>query len=1150
MSFPANYIAEDDVESFVQNGNVFFNARYLDVNWKYEQLIDFQFNQVVENKVVNTVWTNLGITGGVTAAINTWYPFKSVVLANGNNTILKTYVNGNQILPDVTDSSLPYPTYSGLAFLNFSVDGPFHAGFKDFRVRQYAAAEPAATVGIVTHLSHDATLNTLSISSGTLSPIFTATTTSYTAGVAYGVSSVTVIPTVNQANAIVTVNTVAVTSGQASAALPLTVGANTITVTVIAQDGTTTDTYTITINRAAPAVDATLSNLTISSGTLSPIFTATTTSYTAGVAYSVSSVTVTPTANQANAIITVNTVAVTSGQASAALPLTVGANTITVTVIAQDGITTKTYTITVNRAAPATDATLSNLTIISGSLTPAFAPATTAYADSVAYSVSSVTITPYVNQANATATVNTVAVISGQASGALTLNVGVNTITVTVTAQDGTTTKTYTITVTRTAPAVDAALSNLTISSGSLTPTPFSSATTAYTASVAYSVSSVTVTPTVNQANATVTVNTVAVLSGQASGALTLNVGINTITVTVIAQDGTTTKTYTITVTRAAPAVDATLSNLTISPGSLTPTPFSSATTAYTAGVSVSSVTVTPTVNQANATVTVNTVAVISGQASGALTLNVGVNTITVTVTAQDGTTTKTYTISVTRSAPAVDATLSNLTISSGTLTPAFAAGTINYTDNLAAGVMSVTVTPFVNQINAAVKVNGTTVGSGQPSGILSLIAGANTIAIAVTAQDGVTTKTYTIIVTATAVANGGGGGGGGGVVAGTPVVTGITDVSSYINAKGLFTQNINVWSDDTDALIQIPSGTTVLLANGTMPTQISAIHMPTPPAFQPGAGIIGLAYDFTPAGITFSPAVTLRLSYNPGFLPTGVLENNLQIAYFDTTQNAWITVPATVDTVNHYISAQISHFTAYAVTYGVKQVTPAPTTTTSTTTTTTTVVPVVTTSSTTTTTTAPPTTTTTTTTTVAITTTLPTTTTTTVPVVTTETGTFVSADGKASVMIPSGSLGYTASGAAVTAITVTPVNNPPSVPDDIKGLGLYYEFGPTGATFSSPVSITLKYDPSAVPAGIDQSKLYIAYWDAGNNHWVSVPSVVDTVNHTITASVTHFTLYSAMAAAPSNATSAWVIAAIAVVSLVIIGFGTWIIIYRRRKTA
>jgi len=152
--------------------------------------------------------------------------------------------------------------------------------------------------------------------------------------------------------------------------------------------------------------------------------------------------------------------------------------------------------------------------------------------------------------------------------------------------------------------------------------------------------------------------------------------------------------------------------------------------------------------------------------------------------------------------------------------------------------------------------------------------------------------------------------------------------------------------------------------------------------------------------------------------------------------------------------------------------------------------------------------------------------------------------------MIPSGSLGYTASGAAITAITVTPVNNPPSVPDDTKGLGLYYEFGPTGATFSSPVSITLKYDPSALNAGTDQSKLYIAYWDTGNNRWVSVPSAVDLVNHTITASVTHFTLYSAMAPiTSSNVTSAWVIAAIAVVSLIIIGLGTWIIIYRRRKT-
>src|SRR5690606_34014361 len=51
-----------------------------------------------------------------------------------------------------------------------------------------------------------------------------------------------------------------------------------------------------------------------------------------------------------NATITVNGTAVTSGNASGAIALNVGSNTITTVVTAQDGTTTKTYTVTVNRA--------------------------------------------------------------------------------------------------------------------------------------------------------------------------------------------------------------------------------------------------------------------------------------------------------------------------------------------------------------------------------------------------------------------------------------------------------------------------------------------------------------------------------------------------------------------------------------------------------------------------------------------------------------------------------------------------------------------------------------------------------------------------------------------------------------------------------
>jgi len=98
------------------------------------------------------------------------------------------------------------------------------------------------------------------------------------------------------------------------------------------------------------------------------------------------------------------------------------------------------------------DATLSNLAISQGTLTPAFSPIVTSYTDSVPNSVTSITVTPTVNESHATVAVDGTPVISGNPSGSITLNVGSNTVTIVVTAQDGTTTKTYIITVTRLAP--------------------------------------------------------------------------------------------------------------------------------------------------------------------------------------------------------------------------------------------------------------------------------------------------------------------------------------------------------------------------------------------------------------------------------------------------------------------------------------------------------------------------------------------------------------------------------------------------------------------------------------------------------------------------------------------------------------------------
>jgi hypothetical protein len=70
----------------------------------------------------------------------------------------------------------------------------------------------------------------------------------YTATVSNATSSITVTPTTTNAFATVRVNGTLVTSGSSSTSIPLSVGANTITVVGIAEDGTTMN-YTLTVQK-------------------------------------------------------------------------------------------------------------------------------------------------------------------------------------------------------------------------------------------------------------------------------------------------------------------------------------------------------------------------------------------------------------------------------------------------------------------------------------------------------------------------------------------------------------------------------------------------------------------------------------------------------------------------------------------------------------------------------------------------------------------------------------------------------------------------------------------------------------------------------------------------------------------------------------
>lgn len=114
-------------------------------------------------------------------------------------------------------------------------------------------------------LSADATLSSLIAGGTSLSPAFNPLTNTYAANVANAVTSIAITPTVSGAGATVTVNGTAVQSGAASSPVTLVVGPNLISIVVTAENGTSTRSYTITLNRASAAVVATAPAVVIDS---------------------------------------------------------------------------------------------------------------------------------------------------------------------------------------------------------------------------------------------------------------------------------------------------------------------------------------------------------------------------------------------------------------------------------------------------------------------------------------------------------------------------------------------------------------------------------------------------------------------------------------------------------------------------------------------------------------------------------------------------------------------------------------------------------------------------------------------------------------------------------------------------------------------
>ncbi len=126
---------------------------------------------------------------------------------------------------------------------------------------------------------------------------------------------------------------------------------------------------------------------------------------------------------------------------------------------------------------------------------------------------------------------------------------------------------------------------------------------------------------------------------------------------------------------------------------------------------------------------------------------------------------------------------------------------------------------------------------------------------------------------------------------------------------------------------------------------------------------------------------------------------------------------------------------------------------------------------------------------------------------------------GQVTINIAAGTVALDIDGNPLSTLTSDVDSSPPPAPEDYS-IYMACDFGPDCATFDPPIVLTFDYDPADLPENTDEENLVIAFYDSSTGEWVLLDSEVDTVNHTITASASHFTTFSILVSQVEPTTS------------------------------
>ncbi len=151
---------------------------------------------------------------------------------------------------------------------------------------------------------------------------------------------------------------------------------------------------------------------------------------------------------------------------------------------------------------------------------------------------------------------------------------------------------------------------------------------------------------------------------------------------------------------------------------------------------------------------------------------------------------------------------------------------------------------------------------------------------------------------------------GGGGPVTGA----GVTNIVMYTNSDGLFNLAAIVKSEDGKASLSIAKGVLARTKEDSALKSIKIVPIDSPAAAPAGNNMIGLAYEITPEGATFTPTVALTLLYDATKLPNNTDLDGLVVMVYNTATSTWDPLKSVVNKTDGSVSTDIGHFSVYAI--------------------------------------------------------------------------------------------------------------------------------------------------------------------------------------------------------------------------------------------